>query len=74
MAVSTQEDDERQRKNEGQKLRTMKLIRSVFEMADADHNGQLTLQESERSAALPWNLQGRRRGVFQIQPQVHFRM
>ena len=34
-----------QRKQEGQKLRTMKLIRSIFEMADADHNGQLTLQE-----------------------------
>merc|ERR1719271_506322 len=45
MAVSNAEDDEKIRKQEAARLKTMKIIRTVFELADADKNGELTLAE-----------------------------
>jgi Ca2+-binding EF-hand superfamily protein len=45
MAVSNAEDDEKIRKQEAARLKTMKTIRTVFELADADKNGELTLAE-----------------------------
>merc|ERR1719271_1444607 len=45
MAVSSAEDDEKMRKQEEARLKTMKIIRTVFELADADKNGELTLAE-----------------------------